>query len=55
MNSEKLNKEEIIPAEDILTNELEEVCGGAQEALHVCLKGCVTGDKKDGPNEVEPQ
>lgn len=47
MKNDKLNKEEIISAEDILKDELENISGGAEDATHICLKGCVTGDKKE--------
>lgn len=43
MNS-KLNKEEIIPANDMLSEELEQVIGGAESAeKDLCLKGCISG------------
>lgn len=42
MEDEKLSKEEIVPAEDVLTDELaEEVSGGETS---ICLKGCTGGD-----------
>lgn len=43
----KLKREEIVSAEDVLTDELaEEIAGGASS---ICLKGCTGGDssKKD--------
>lgn len=43
MNS-KLNKEEIISANDLLSEELEQVIGGAESAeKDLCLKGCISG------------
>ena len=42
---QRLSIEEIVPANDILRGNLEDVKGG--EGINVCLKGCITGEKKD--------
>lgn len=39
----KLNFKEIVPANDILEDEMEFVKGGTD--FNLCLKGCVTGGK----------
>lgn len=41
----KLNFKEIVPANDILEDEMEFVKGGTD--FNLCFKGCVTGDKSD--------
>lgn len=41
----KLNFKEIVPANDILEDEMEFVKGGTD--LNLCLKGCITGEKSD--------
>lgn len=41
----KLNFKEIVPANDILEDEMEFVKGGTD--LNFCFKGCITGDKSD--------
>lgn len=52
MEDKKLSKEEIVPAEDVLTDELaEEVSGGGTSA---CFKGCTSGDAKQNMKEVDP-
>lgn len=43
--NKKMRIEEIVPAKDILTGNLENVKGG--EGINVCLKGCITGEKSD--------
>mgnify|MGYP003425606206 FL=1 len=50
----KLNKKEIIPAEDLLTKELEDVCGGAAtEEASACFSGCIEGAKKNNTADSE--
>ncbi len=41
----KLNFKEIVPANDILEDEMEFVKGGTD--FNLCFKGCVTGEKSD--------
>jgi hypothetical protein len=42
--AKNLNVEEVIPAEDKIQEELENVTGGAD--FNLCLSGCSTGEKK---------
>lgn len=42
--AKNLNVEEVIPAEDKIQEELENVAGGAD--LNLCFSGCSTGEKK---------
>lgn len=50
----KLNKQEVVPAEDLLTKELEDVCGGvAADAAAACVSGCIEGAGKKKNNIVE--
>lgn len=52
----KLNFKEIVPANDILEDEMEFVKGGTD--FNLCFKGCVTGDKSDktkGTPRLSPQ
>ena len=41
----KLSFKEIVPANDILEDEMEFVRGGTD--LNLCFKGCITGEKSD--------
>lgn len=42
----KLSFNEIVPANDILEDEMEFIKGGTTD-FNLCLKGCVTGEKSD--------
>lgn len=46
---EKIEFYEIIPASDVLTDELDGINGGKSSESSVCLKGCITGERKEGP------
>ncbi|MBM6993638.1 MAG: hypothetical protein I3J02_10330 [Prevotella sp.] len=46
---EKIEFNEIIPASDVLTDELEGINGGQSSEFSVCLKGCITGEKNEEP------
>ncbi len=41
----KLNITELVPANDILQDEMEAVKGGWE--VHLCFSGCKTGEKGD--------
>lgn len=52
----KLSFNEIVPANDILEDEMEFVKGGTTD-FNLCFKGCVTGDKSDknkGSSTIQP-
>lgn len=54
---QKINLTEIVPANDVLKEELENVRGG-EASTHLCLKGCVTGDSapnKDHKDKNNPK
>lgn len=42
---------EIIPAQDVLQNELENIRGGW--SLHLCFSGCDEGEKKKDKEEEQ--
>lgn len=48
---EKIKFEEIVPPSNVLEEELGNIYGGKSADSNVCLKGCVTGDKKEKPVE----
>lgn len=41
----KLNITELVPANDILQDEMEAIKGGWE--VHLCFSGCKTGEKGD--------
>lgn len=43
---EKCKITEIVPAEDVLLDEMKAIKGGWE--LHLCFSGCKTGDKNEG-------
>lgn len=43
---EILKFKEIVPASDILKEELANINGGSSSEFNFCCKGCVTGDKE---------
>lgn len=47
----KLSFKEIVPANDILEDEMEFVKGGTD--LNLCFKGCITGEKS-GSTTTQP-
>lgn len=46
MKQVKLDIEEIVPADDLINEEIDSIVGGSSEN-HFCIKGCVTGSKTD--------
>ncbi|WP_418895159.1 hypothetical protein [Limibacterium fermenti] len=53
MKISKIDIMEIVPANDVLMDDLDNIKGGRESAFHVCLKGCVGGETKPKEEEVE--
>lgn len=51
MKVSKINIMEIVPAYDVLMDDLENIKGG--NGLNICLKGCVGGDDKKKEEEAK--
>ncbi len=50
MKSKKLNLTSIVPANDVLLDELADVKGGSSDGLSLCFKGCTSGDSGGNDN-----
>jgi|WetSurMetagenome_2_1015567.scaffolds.fasta_scaffold68916_4 hypothetical protein len=50
----KMNLTEIVPARDVLVDELENIKGGS-DCGSICLKGCITGDKSSDKKEEQKE
>lgn len=48
---EKCKITEIVPAEDVLLDEMEAIKGGWE--LHLCFSGCKTGDKNNSSKPTQ--
>lgn len=53
--SKEFNKEEIISGNDMLSEELEKVAGGAAADAEkdLCVKGCISGGVSTTPESAE--
>lgn len=48
----KMNIKKLVPAKDVLQEEMEAVKGGWE--LHLCFSGCKTGDKGNQGSSTTP-